>query len=326
MSLIVLIIAILVSVAGLVALGIGILLNGLAFGQTLILAGTIGLSAGLILVALAIALGHLAEIAEALKGASPRPAARGAEGELRTEAEPIIPALQPARVRTPLRDLEPPLPRPEQSLRTEPPMRTAAARPVDPRPAEPRASEPRSEPAVDVSANAIERLRSSLPRPERAVPEVEAAPLSPNGGSHPPATPSVEAKAHETARSEAPPLEPPREPRLDFLLRSRQPRVGQGAESFDSVWPRRAAREEGASKVAEAAVPSVSERSETAAAPKPEPGAGEEPRNAAILKSGVVDGMAYTLYADGSIEAQLPQGTVRFGSIVELRAHIENNS
>jgi hypothetical protein len=51
-----------------------------------------------------------------------------------------------------------------------------------------------------------------------------------------------------------------------------------------------------------------------------------DPRPAAILKSGVVDGMAYTLYADGSIEAQLPQGTVRFGSIAELRAHIENSS
>ena len=46
----------------------------------------------------------------------------------------------------------------------------------------------------------------------------------------------------------------------------------------------------------------------------------------AILKSGVVDGMAYTLYADGSIEAKLPHGTVRFGSIAELRAHIETNS
>ena len=52
----------------------------------------------------------------------------------------------------------------------------------------------------------------------------------------------------------------------------------------------------------------------------------EEPRSVGILKSGVVDGMAYTLYADGSIEAQLPQGTVRFGSIAELRSHIENNS
>ena len=45
----------------------------------------------------------------------------------------------------------------------------------------------------------------------------------------------------------------------------------------------------------------------------------------AILKSGVVDGMAYTLYSDGSIEAQLPQGTFRFGSITELRSHIEHS-
>jgi hypothetical protein len=52
-----------------------------------------------------------------------------------------------------------------------------------------------------------------------------------------------------------------------------------------------------------------------------------EPQGAAaILKSGVVDGMAYTLYTDGSIEAKLPDGTVRFGSIAELRAHIERNS
>jgi hypothetical protein len=36
--------------------------------------------------------------------------------------------------------------------------------------------------------------------------------------------------------------------------------------------------------------------------------------------------MAYTLYTDGSIEAKLPHGTVKFGSIAELRAHIESNS
>jgi hypothetical protein len=45
-----------------------------------------------------------------------------------------------------------------------------------------------------------------------------------------------------------------------------------------------------------------------------------------VLKSGTVEGMAYTLYSDGSIEAQLPQGMVRFGSITELRNHIENES
>jgi hypothetical protein len=41
-----------------------------------------------------------------------------------------------------------------------------------------------------------------------------------------------------------------------------------------------------------------------------------------ILKSGVIDGMAYTLYVDGSIEAELPRGTVRFGSLDELRDHL----
>jgi len=34
-----------------------------------------------------------------------------------------------------------------------------------------------------------------------------------------------------------------------------------------------------------------------------------------VLKSGVVNGMPYTLYSDGSIEAQLAEGTLRFGSI-----------
>jgi hypothetical protein len=46
----------------------------------------------------------------------------------------------------------------------------------------------------------------------------------------------------------------------------------------------------------------------------------------AVLKSGVVDGMGYTLYVDGSIEAELPDGTLRFASINELRAHLEKNS
>jgi hypothetical protein len=49
-----------------------------------------------------------------------------------------------------------------------------------------------------------------------------------------------------------------------------------------------------------------------------------EQRPIAILKSGVIDGMAYTLYTDGSIEAELPQGTMRFSSIDELRAHLES--
>jgi hypothetical protein len=45
-----------------------------------------------------------------------------------------------------------------------------------------------------------------------------------------------------------------------------------------------------------------------------------------ILKSGVVEGMAYSLYSDGSIEAELPQGILRFGSIEALRDHIESSA
>ena len=100
-------------------------------------------------------------------------------------------------------------------------------------------------------------------------------------------------------------------------------------EAFDSLWPKRGGREgqpdprlEVARAPAAGAAPQAAPAAE--AAPPP-PAPAPQARTVAILKSGVVDGMAYTLYADGSIEAQLPQGTVRFGSIAELRAHIENN-
>jgi hypothetical protein len=49
----------------------------------------------------------------------------------------------------------------------------------------------------------------------------------------------------------------------------------------------------------------------------------EDPAAVSVLKSGVVDGMAYSLYSDGSIEAQLPEGLMRFASIDELRAHLD---
>ena len=124
-----------------------------------------------------------------------------------------------------------------------------------------------------------------------------------------------------------------KKPALDFLFRSkaREPQP----EAFDAVWPRRGQRRSDETTEADhSARPAVAEAPVERPAPAapyaaPAPYAAAEPddtRPAAILKSGVVDGMAYTLYADGSIEAQLPQGTVRFGSIAELRAHIENNS
>jgi hypothetical protein len=49
----------------------------------------------------------------------------------------------------------------------------------------------------------------------------------------------------------------------------------------------------------------------------------EDRSGVTILKSGVVDGMAYSLYSDGSIEAQMPEGMMRFASIEDLRAHLD---
>jgi hypothetical protein len=106
---------------------------------------------------------------------------------------------------------------------------------------------------------------------------------------------------------------------------------------FDAFWPKgQRVRRDGQTATAHVvAAPAVEPEHTIEPAPHAQP-APSEPRPAAaerpapppvsILKSGVVEGMAYTLYSDGSIEAQLPQGLLRFGSITELRNHIENES
>ena len=42
----------------------------------------------------------------------------------------------------------------------------------------------------------------------------------------------------------------------------------------------------------------------------------------AVYRSGVIDGMAYSLFMDGSIAAELPQGRVKFASIDELQKYL----
>ncbi len=97
--------------------------------------------------------------------------------------------------------------------------------------------------------------------------------------------------------------------------------------TFDDAWPRsersRTAdalpRRSGRapSTLAEASSEATGAEGQTPAARK------EEPPPVTVLKSGVVDGMAYSLYSDGSIEAQMPEGMMRFASIDELRAHLD---
>src|SRR5260370_717385 len=60
--------------------------------------------------------------------------------------------------------------------------------------------------------------------------------------------------------------------------------------------------------------------------PEAAPASDDGSQPATILKSGVITGMAYPLYTDGSIEAELPQGTLRFGSLDELRDYLGGNT
>ena len=75
----------------------------------------------------------------------------------------------------------------------------------------------------------------------------------------------------------------------------------------------------------QAFVPAPAPEPESETEPEQEPVpefAAAAPAAVAVMRSGIISGMAYTLYADGSIEAELPLGTVRFGSVEELRAHV----
>jgi hypothetical protein len=122
-------------------------------------------------------------------------------------------------------------------------------------------------------------------------------------------------------REDAP---PPRGPRIPGIAAPRAPEPAlrrespspRQSDSFESAWPDA----------------SRSEQPPFGPTPRVNGEAGGRPPKATergpatILKSGVVDGMAYTLYTDGSIEAELAQGVVRFGSIEELRNHLEKNN
>ena len=63
-------------------------------------------------------------------------------------------------------------------------------------------------------------------------------------------------------------------------------------------------------------------KSEPAPKPRaPVPATDAAPAGPAV-RSGIIGGMAYTLYADGSIEADMALGIMRFASIEDLRAHV----
>jgi hypothetical protein len=115
-------------------------------------------------------------------------------------------------------------------------------------------------------------------------------------------------------------------PRLPIGARSTAATERSKPQGPDSIWPKgsRAVRGMETEPVQNPAVLAMEARQAAAATSAAPPAmAYDEPVPISVLRSGVVDGMAYTLYSDGSIEAQLPQGTLRFGSINELRQHLD---
>ncbi len=338
-------VGILTTIAGVAALGFGIPNNGFDLGNTLIIAGTTAGGAGLVLVGLAACVRELRRISDALAARGGVRAPRGVEAT----AEP--PAAAPARAAATSRIPYPPMPAPE-------------AQPREAWTVEPRAGAAAPETAP-MDEHSVERPRPNvfpLARPEPpAIEEPEFVPLAASRGPAaplgrtpaPPSEPPYEPKfgpadilarlsgqGRGTAKTEpARPLpmseRPPERPAAEPAPARERPR----GPMFDTVWPsggKPPGRSAGpdtiprVSKPEPAPEPSVEPRerfepplSEPREMPPPRPAA--EARSVSILKSGVIDGMAYTLYTDGSIEAQLPKGTMRFASIDELRTHLESN-
>jgi len=187
-----------------------------------------------------------------------------------------------------------------QALETRPMGRTAEPEPEEeaPSPAASRAAEPLRAPVVEP---AVAPAYEPAPEPVvRIEPKVEPLP-EPVHAAAPEPVPEVAEQPPEVAVEEPAPLAPKPEP----------------DRSFDAVWSGtldRPARETAPAAVA-VGVAVVEAVRPAAVAPPSVPEVG-------IFKSGVIDGMAYTLYTDGSIEAELPQGTVKFASIDELRAYL----
>jgi len=283
-------------VAGLVMVGFGIPINEFSFGNTLISAGTTAAVGGLIIIALSVAVGQLRRIAELLAGDLPARYAQPMDLVEAAGAPSPAPGI-PDRIPFP--------PRP----RSETPLPKMGSLPVVP--------------ANTASDDGYDQFAApTLPNPEEAPmaveDEISLSPPQPSGGSAPKADARGPAgRGQEPATSWKP--SPASTPPVGSPSRPLQP------ARFDAMWPAEAKSPK--SSVSDDTKPSSAPARETfpPVSKRPESEA-QKPRAVAILKSGVVDGMGYTLYVDGSIEAELPQGTLRFASINELRSHLEKNS
>jgi hypothetical protein len=284
--------------AGLLAIGFGIPVKEFSFGNTLILTGVIGACTGAILLGIWMMLRALKDIARRL----------GAGVPISSQAPGLPPGPASAALANPASESGSLFTRDQQAA--ENPADGGIAGPtVPPRWQDQAASRDRGRldaPAAPESVAAAPAAKprrnllfSSSSRKERE--RAEARTAEPAVADRPAAAPPVPESA------EAPPATFD-----DAWPKSDRSRAGETPQP-----PRRGGR-----------APSTFTEPDAGAdrqSPAPTAGSDEQPP-VTILKSGVVDGMAYSLYSDGSIEAQMPEGMMRFASIDELRSHLDHRT
>ncbi|MGA8496842.1 MAG: hypothetical protein WB764_15265 [Xanthobacteraceae bacterium] len=303
-----------IAAAGVVLIGPGLPFGGRDYDASIVTPGAVAIVGGLILIGLALAVRVLGRIEKAL-AARPLP-----QPVLQEEA--AAPATEEPAAAAPARLPFPPKPAPQPVPSPAPAVATARVLPED---------------------AALERLREKFPTLVR----LENAPVVEDADVSLSPKPSVRAdeavaEANNAVAQQTNGAAPARiEPRLE--VQARPASRPERAKNFEAFWPKK--QRPGQEAPAPAAQQSAAQQPpalpvepvltpepvqfqfrEPAPEPRPVAPAPEAPTMVSILKSGVVDGMAYTLYSDGSIEAQLPQGTLRFGSITELRNHIEQSA
>jgi hypothetical protein len=287
MTLALLIAGIVATVAGLLAVAFGFTVREFSLGSTLIISGTIGVCSGMLLVGLHFVLLELKGLARRLAGAP---------SEVRVR--PVLPGLATPGAAVPEPGLAP-------VMRTEPMAPPAPAAPPPWQGEAPVRERPRVEP-------------SPAPEPE---PQTSAAdPEAPRRRNLMFASTSRKERERAEAKvTDGTPSQPHAEPAAPDTPPA----------NFDDAWPKPDRMRPPEPPAAARRPPPRSPSTFAEAAPPPrapEPELEVEQAPVTVLKSGIVDGMAYSLYSDGSIEAQMPEGMMRFASIDELRAHLDQRS
>jgi hypothetical protein len=278
--------------AGLLAIAFGIPVKEFSFGNTLMLMGAVGACTGMILLGLWVVVRQLKEIAQRLGPGLPAGTA-------------LQPAVSPARNQSPDNDGF-------LFSRDQP-----AAEHADEQGSAPQAPPPWHDEAASRDRGRID-APAATPEPAEAAPAVKPKRNLLFSSSSRKERERAQARTTEPSDVE---LGPPPAVAPPPVEASEPPPA-----TFDDAWPKldRSRPADAPPPRRSVRTPSTFAEANAGAADRYPPAVrNEDQPPVTVLKSGVVDGMAYSLYSDGSIEAQMPEGMMRFASIDELRAHLD---